>query len=98
MAARAQGVHHGAGPAMLPTPTKRARSSRDGPAVDIPVTVRPAGSPLESAPSTPAFADAGASALFVRSRGREYEGTADHRITAEVVRAVDSRSIASATS
>ncbi len=63
-------------------------------AVDIPVTVkmRRGVTPAEGRPTEYArrFEQAGAAALCVhpRAAAEEYGGTADHRITAEVVRAV----------
>ena len=92
----------GAGAALLADPGHAARVIRAMvDAVDIPVTVkmRRGLTPATSAPAELArrFADAGAAALFVhpRAAAEEYEGTADHRITAEVVRAVDVPVIAS---
>lgn len=92
----------GAGAALLGDPAQAARvigAMVD--AVDIPVTVkmRRGLTPSTSEPAELArrFADAGAAALFVhpRAAAEEYEGSADHRITAEVAAAVDIPVIAS---
>jgi tRNA-dihydrouridine synthase B len=92
----------GAGAAMLADPDNACRVIRAmADAVGIPVTVkmRRGLTPASAAPVELArrFADAGARALFVhpRAAAEEYEGTADHRITAEVVGAVDIPVIAS---
>lgn len=92
----------GAGAAMLGDPANACRvigAMVD--AVRIPVTVkmRRGLTPADSAPVELArrFEAAGAAALFVhpRAAAEEYEGTADHRITAQVVRAVGVPVIAS---
>jgi tRNA-dihydrouridine synthase B len=92
----------GAGAALLADPERAAAIVRAmAEAVAIPVTVkmRRGLTPSTSAPTEAArrFEAAGASALFVhpRAAAEEYEGTADHRITAEVVRAVGIPVIAS---
>lgn len=92
----------GAGAAMLADPDNSARVIEAMVrAVDIPVTVkmRRGLTPASSAPVELArrFEAAGAAALFVhpRAAAEEYEGAADHRITAEVVRAVGVPVIAS---
>jgi tRNA-dihydrouridine synthase B len=70
-------------------------------AVDIPVTVkmRRGVTPRDSRPTEAAqrFADAGAAAIgfHPRAAAEEYDGAADHAITAEVVAAVDIPVIAS---
>jgi nifR3 family TIM-barrel protein len=92
----------GAGAAMLADPENAARViGAMVRAVEIPVTVkmRRGLTPASAAPVELArrFEAAGASALFVhpRAAAEEYEGTADHGITAEVVRAVGVPVIAS---
>lgn len=92
----------GAGAALLAEPERAADVIEAMVrAVDIPVTVkmRRGLTPADAAPVELArrFVAAGAAALFVhpRAAAEEYEGTSDHRITAEVVRAVDVPVIAS---
>lgn len=92
----------GAGAAMLADPEHAARVIEAMVrAVDIPVTVkmRRGLTPESSAPVELArrFEAAGAAALCVhpRAAAEEYEGTSDHRITAQVVAAVDVPVIAS---
>lgn len=92
----------GAGAALLADPEAASRVIEAMVrAVDIPVTVkmRRGLTPSSSAPVEVArrFEAAGAAALCVhpRAAAEEYEGTADHRITAEVVAAVSVPVIAS---
>lgn len=92
----------GAGAAMLADPEQAARVIEAMVrAVDIPVTVKmrrgltpESARPVETAKR---FEAAGASAIFLhpRAAAEEYEGTADHRITAEVAGAVSVPVIAS---
>lgn len=92
----------GAGAALLADPEGAARMVRAmSDAVDIPVTVkmRRGLTPRDSRPVELAkrFADAGADAIAFhpRAAAEEYSGTADHAVTAEVVRALDIPVIAS---
>jgi nifR3 family TIM-barrel protein len=92
----------GAGAALLADPDGAARVVEAmTAAVDIPVTVkmRRGLTPDTSVPAETArrLVDAGAAGLCVhpRAAAEEYGGTADHRITAEVVEAVDVPVIAS---
>jgi tRNA-dihydrouridine synthase B len=92
----------GAGAALLADPALAGdivRACRD--AVRIPVTVkmRRGLTPADADPGELArrLADAGANAITIhpRAAAEEYRGTADHRVTAEVVAAVDVPVIAS---
>ena len=92
----------GAGAALLADPARPSRLvAAMVRAVDIPVTVkmRRGLTPQDSTPAETArhFAAAGAAALCFhpRAAAEEYEGRADHRLTAEVVAAVDVPVIAS---
>lgn len=92
----------GAGAAMLADPENAARVvAAMVRAVDIPVTVKmrrgltpESARPVEAARR---FEAAGAAAIFLhpRAAAEEYEGTADHRITAEVAAAVSVPVVAS---
>ena len=92
----------GAGAALLADPREASRLvAAMVRAVDIPVTVkmRRGLTPQDSTPAETArhLAGAGAAALCFhpRAAAEEYEGRADHRLTAEVVAAVDVPVIAS---
>jgi tRNA-dihydrouridine synthase B len=92
----------GAGAALLADPREAARLvAAMVDAVDIPVTVkmRRGLTPQDSTPAETArhLAGAGAAALCFhpRAAAEEYEGRADHRVTADVVAAVDVPVIAS---
>lgn len=92
----------GAGAALLADPEDAARMVRamcDAVAIPVTVKMRRGLTPRDARPAEVArrFADAGAAAIAFHPRAavEEYAGTADHSITAEVVRAVGIPVIAS---
>ncbi len=92
----------GAGAALLADPELAAalvRACKDAVAIPVTVKIRRGLTPADARPAEVArrLADAGADAIAIHPRAavEEYRGIADHRITAEVVAAVDVPVIAS---
>jgi tRNA-dihydrouridine synthase B len=92
----------GAGAALLADPALAAdlvRACKDAVSIPVTVKIRRGVTPVDARPAEVArrLADAGADAITIHPRAavEEYRGMADHRITAEVVNAVDVPVIAS---